>query len=293
MAKQSQHHREQSEASQDVVKEEVKQQASSLSDTAQEKASTVADKAGREARQVAEAAKQQFSDVAAEAQEGASAVAGEAKREGQKVFDEAASQASTLMDDVQKQASAFFSENIEGLSAQLGGFANALRQTGQNLREQDEGAQFAGYAESIANQLENLTQGVQSGNMNRILAEAEEFARREPAIFVGGALAVGLALARFLKSTAPSSNTSDFGPGPGSRYSASRNFGTASRSGYSAGGADVARQGQRDDDFWSSDYPSDSTRGGGIASAVEGAGYQESTGGMTARTDYSVDEEAL
>ena len=76
--------------------------------------------------------------------------------------------------------------------------ARALRQT----REQLGGNVAAPYVDKAAQQLERLSSYLRTADAKEIVRGAESFARREPLLFLGGAFAVGLLAARFLKSSA-------------------------------------------------------------------------------------------
>jgi hypothetical protein len=86
------------------------------------------------------------------------------------------------------------------LADQIGQFAKALRLTGDKLREEESG--FSGYTDTIANQAERLSHYLHQHPTDDLLGEVESFARRRPALFLGGAFALGLLAGRFAKSSA-------------------------------------------------------------------------------------------
>jgi hypothetical protein len=57
------------------------------------------------------------------------------------------------------------------------------------------------YAGSVAEQVERFSGYLRDQSIDQILGEVAEFARRRPALFMGGAFTLGLLAARFLKST--------------------------------------------------------------------------------------------
>jgi hypothetical protein len=109
-------------------------------------------------------------------------VADAAKQAGEKV-------ASRL--DVQKDRTA------EG----LGRVAQALRQTSDQMRNDNKGGGIHEYVSSAASQVERLSDYLRSTNTRELVNGVEQFARQQPALFVGGAFVLGLIGARFLKST--------------------------------------------------------------------------------------------
>jgi hypothetical protein len=83
--------------------------------------------------------------------------------------------------------------------------AHAVRQTAARLRE-DNREPIAKYVESGAQQLERLSEFVRNKDAAELWRDAQAYARRRPAVFVGSAFAVGLLAARFLKSSGSTSN---------------------------------------------------------------------------------------
>jgi hypothetical protein len=80
----------------------------------------------------------------------------------------------------------------------IGGVADALRKTRSNLP--DEGP-LPAIADQAADTVERIAEYLQSRNLGDLIGEVERFARREPAIFLGSAFAMGLLGGRFLKSS--------------------------------------------------------------------------------------------
>lgn len=82
----------------------------------------------------------------------------------------------------------------------LGSVAGALRQAGQHLRDNEQ-APVAQYADKAADRVEQFAQQLGSKDVQELVRDVENYARRQPAFFLGGAFALGLLAARFLKST--------------------------------------------------------------------------------------------
>lgn len=85
----------------------------------------------------------------------------------------------------------------------LGHVAQALREAGLRLNEGEQGSDVGGYADRAAGQVERLCTYLRDTDLRGLLRDTEDFARRRPALFLGGTFLAGLALARFLKSSAP------------------------------------------------------------------------------------------
>lgn len=98
----------------------------------------------------------------------------------------------------------------------LGTTADALRQTSQHLREQDQGS-VAQYIDQAADRVEHFAGYLRQRQLGDLVQDAERFARRQPGLFLGGAVALGLLGARFLKSSGQRGSAQAASPSPGSR----------------------------------------------------------------------------
>src|SRR6202165_1335074 len=90
--------------------------------------------------------------------------------------------------------------DLENQQSGLGQLVQALRKSEEHLRGQQQ-EQIAGYVEKAANQLERISESITTADLRQWVAQGEGLARREPAMFLGGAFALGLLGARFLKSS--------------------------------------------------------------------------------------------
>jgi len=70
-----------------------------------------------------------------------------------------------------------------------------MRQSGQSV--------FGDYADSLAGQVDRAVTYLRENDVDDLTAQIEDAARKQPALFIGGAFVLGIALARFLKSSAP------------------------------------------------------------------------------------------
>jgi hypothetical protein len=76
---------------------------------------------------------------------------------------------------------------------------SALRSASDTLREEDN--VVARYADYASETIEKAAGYVSSADVTRTVQDIERFARRQPALFFGGAFLLGLAAGRFLKSS--------------------------------------------------------------------------------------------
>jgi ElaB/YqjD/DUF883 family membrane-anchored ribosome-binding protein len=98
----------------------------------------------------------------------------------------------------------------------VGSLAETIRRAG---REFDTDLPIAGkYIRKAASQVDNFADSIRTGDFNDLVRNAQSFARRQPAAFLGITAFAGFAAVRFLKS---SSDTSSSGAsanrGPGRR----------------------------------------------------------------------------
>jgi hypothetical protein len=105
-----------------------------------------------------------------------------------------------LMNTVKQRATAQLDTQKTRATDGLSVIAGAVRRTTEQLRnEQHDG--IAEYVDRAADQIEHFSAGLRDKDVNELLQDARQFARRQPALFIGGSFAVGLLTARFLKSS--------------------------------------------------------------------------------------------
>jgi hypothetical protein len=110
-----------------------------------------------------------------------------------------------LMDKVREGASTQLSTQKDRAVDGIGTVAQAVRQTTQQLRDQHHET-IAQYVDQAANQLEQLSNRLREKDIGEFLRDAQQFAKRRPAIFIGSAFAAGLLGARFFKSSRERTN---------------------------------------------------------------------------------------
>jgi len=78
--------------------------------------------------------------------------------------------------------------------------SSSMRQMGDNLRQNDQTSSYAQYVHQAADQVDRFSGYLQNREPRQIMYDAESWARRNPALFLGSAFALGLLASRFLKS---------------------------------------------------------------------------------------------
>ncbi len=147
--------------------------------------------------------------------------------------------ASSIAHQAQDQVNAGFDTRKDKAVETIGNVASAIRETSDKLKGVGPLGDVAGRAADGIEQVADFFEGKQIGD---IVRDVERFARREPALFVGAAFALGLIGGRFLKSSAH-------------RTSGSSSVGQYARQG--GGGYDRYEQTYGASSFGDDDYLSD------------------------------------
>ena len=111
------------------------------------------------------------------------------KQQASRAAEMAKKKGETLLND-QKDMAAHKVEELVG----------ALRSTGDHL-QQESYPQIAEYVQSAAQRVEQFAQALRERDVNAAMDDMRSLARHQPALFIGGAVALGFLAARFLKST--------------------------------------------------------------------------------------------
>jgi hypothetical protein len=119
-----------------------------------------------------------------------------------------------------QQASSAVEQQKSVAAERIGALGQAIRQTAQNLDANDP-AGIGCYAHQAADRIEQFSEYIRERELRDLMSGAQSWARRNPALFLGGCFAAGLLIARFLKSSQENkSEGSDGRHFGGSRFSA-------------------------------------------------------------------------
>lgn len=190
---------------------------------------------------------------------------GETTRNGrseQGLLDEAKHAASHLAHEAKDEASSRVASQKDRAAKSLSSVADALRGTRHEL--DDSIPAIGEYADKAADTVQQLSDYIRSKNIGEIIDTVEHFARRESALFLGGAAAVGLLAGRFLRSSRPAN--------AGGSYA---------REGRDFGGSTNDRNRAYERAGYDRSYGSDANRpmGGRIGGGMSGSAYSN-TGDM-------------
>jgi hypothetical protein len=104
----------------------------------------------------------------------------------------------------------------EHTAERIRGVATQLRHLSDTLREED--PWIADVAQRGSQGVDGLARYVSNATPQSVISDTEQLARRQPALFYGAALLLGLAAGRFVKSSRPQLGSSYSSRGGESRY---------------------------------------------------------------------------
>jgi hypothetical protein len=125
----------------------------------------------------------------------------EVKERAQEVVSQVQDTAATAKERAGDRLTRLVDERSTQGGEQAISLAESMRQSVQAMREQGQDAP-ARMVEQAADRVQAAGLYLRDNDGNRILADVEDFARRQPLIVAAGAFAVGLLGARFLKASA-------------------------------------------------------------------------------------------
>lgn len=138
----------------------------------------------------------------------ASLVTEQVQSQAQQVAQQAQQKAGQVANQAKQQTTSVLASQKDKAASSLDNVAQALRQTSQQLQEQQGGISQLG--NKAADQVDSVSQYLRSKDVNELVNDAEGYARNNPGIFLAGALALGFLAARFLKSSPSSAGNGQY-----------------------------------------------------------------------------------
>jgi hypothetical protein len=127
---------------------------------------------------------------------------------GSDVRDTVRHKAADLAHDAKEQAREQYDRQKGVALGELDSLASALRRAGNELG--DEHGMSSRVVTTVADRIQTFSRSLDGKDLDRVVRDVELFARRNPAAFLGGAVALGFLASRFLKSGSSSfGNRSD------------------------------------------------------------------------------------
>jgi ElaB/YqjD/DUF883 family membrane-anchored ribosome-binding protein len=123
-----------------------------------------------------------------------------ARDAGEELREEAVHEVREAVQEARQQAKAYADARRAAAAEDIADVAYALHVGAQALDERDKPG-LADYSNTAAAGAEKLADWVRDKSLADVWHEAEAYARRQPLVTFGGALAAGFVLARFLRSS--------------------------------------------------------------------------------------------
>jgi hypothetical protein len=134
--------------------------------------------------------------VVEEAKAGAAALKTEAEAQISAVADEAKAE----LGKVAEKAKGMAEEQKQFVSGHIEGVAEAVAKVAGELESNN--ATTAGYARQLADTVSSFSDTVKNKDVDELLAMAQDFGRRQPAVFMTAAALAGFAASRFILASA-------------------------------------------------------------------------------------------
>ncbi len=160
------------------------------------------DAAKAEIEGAADEAKQAVKGAVESTKGAAKGVVDDVKTMAQDTKNYVATQFGDVRNEVTSQAKTTIDKGRSQVAGQVEGLASALTRAGEQLRNEDQ-PELANYSERAGEQIQNVASYLGERDLREVMRDVEGFARKNPLVFAGAAVALGLIAARFLKSSRP------------------------------------------------------------------------------------------
>jgi len=129
----------------------------------------------------------------ADSSSGGSSHQDDIRNDGREAADEVKDAAHEKAEGVFDQQKGIVADQAKGLSA-------AFRKMAQELDDQDQGY-LSGYVNRMASYADTASERLRDQDMDGLAGQVRNCSRQQPALFMGGAVAAGFVLARFMNSS--------------------------------------------------------------------------------------------
>lgn len=198
--------------------------------------------------------------------------------QGTEIIGQAQDQAMKLVDTARQQATSQIGAQQQRVAGTLNTVATALHDASREMRKQDETA-IAEYVDTAASQVEHFATMLREQDLEQLMNTTAQFARRQPALFLGAAFALGFAATRFIKSSAPAGSRQMSSSDRGLWYERPDGYGTSSySSGYGGAVSDLGYSGTAGSTGQMGGSSGTGSSGSGGSSGSSGSGGSSSSG---------------
>ena len=149
--------------------------------------------------------------------------------------EEATERISKVTQQIKDEAARLANDQKEWAASEIGSVGSAIHEAARKLHDNHIDT-IAGYVDAAAQRLDDAAHYLEDSDLTELVGGMAEVVRRHPALFVGGFLAAGILLGRFIKAGEPppvpkeqsksKSTRSRAGGGTASRSSKRRKSGT-------------------------------------------------------------------
>jgi hypothetical protein len=138
--------------------------------------------------------------------------AGDLTAQGREIAGQAQEQAQNIVNTAREQATTQLTTQKARAANSLTTISSALQAASREMRNQN-GGPVADYIDTATDQVDQIASALRDQDISQLLKTTEQFARRQPALFLAAAFALGFAGTRFLKSSAPANGHMSQGRG--------------------------------------------------------------------------------
>ena len=124
------------------------------------------------------------------------------KQQTQQVVQQGQQYAGQAVDLLSTRVKSALGQQKDHLAAGVTDVAQVVKQSADDLRGKGLGSLASPYIDQVAQKLTDFGMAAQQKDIDEVIRDTEDFARLQPAAFVGIAALVGFVAARFLKSSA-------------------------------------------------------------------------------------------
>lgn len=125
----------------------------------------------------------------------------EAATASRETADRLRQQAGQAVHQAGEQARAVADDEKRAVAGEVHHVAEALRRSAAHFKDEDQPT-LAGYVQQAADSLDSFSRNLGERSLDAMVTDLERFARRQPGVFLGGAVATGFLVTRFLKASA-------------------------------------------------------------------------------------------
>jgi len=165
----------------------------------------------------------------------------QAVEQGKQAVQHGKEMAGGLLDKAREQVKTQLVTQKDNAASGLNDVAEALSVSSSHLQEHGQEA-VAQLGDRAAEKITQFSGYLREHDLDDVVHEVESFARRQPELFIGAAVLLGLVAARFLKSSAPISAANAMAPRPSGQTNGSAGNGTYASKGYDQPKANEGRQ---------------------------------------------------